>query len=157
MQTTVTGTISSGSLTLPTDCREIQSLRVQWGGVYMELPVLSPQNLQYTTPSIAPIGYVIVNGVVQVIGYTSDLAYQLTYWAAIPALSASNTTNWLLTRHPDLYLYAALSHSAPFMKDDERLVTWGALYKAAKDSIEAEDAGARYGNAPAMRRERGMP
>jgi hypothetical protein len=35
-------------------------------------------------------------------------------------------TNWLLTQHPDLYLYAALVESAPYLKDDERIALWRA-------------------------------
>ena len=42
-----------------------------------------------------------------------------TYYQKIPAL-ASNSTNWLLTNYPDLYLYTSLMHAAPFLKDDAR-------------------------------------
>jgi hypothetical protein len=53
------------------------------------------------------------------------------YYAKIPTLSDSVTTNWLLTYHPDIYLYGALLHSAPYLKEDERASTWAALYSAA--------------------------
>jgi hypothetical protein len=55
----------------------------------------------------------------------------LMYYAKIPTLSDSNETNWLLTHHPDVYLYGALLHSAPYLKEDERAQTWAALYSAA--------------------------
>jgi hypothetical protein len=55
----------------------------------------------------------------------------LMYYAKIPTLSDSVTTNWLLTYHPDIYLYGALLHSAPYLKEDERASTWAALYSAA--------------------------
>ena len=147
MQTTATGTISSGQLTLPTDCREIQSLRVETGGVYVELEPLPPEALQEIIPVTSfPIGYVVVNDVVQLIGYQADIGYQLTYWQQIPDLSAGQ--NWLILRHPDVYLYGTLAQSAPFLRDDERLVTWGTLYKSAVDQVIEEDGRARYGNAP---------
>lgn len=43
----------------------------------------------------------------------------VTYYQKIPPL-ASNSTNWLLTNFPDLYLYTSLMHAAPFLKDDAR-------------------------------------
>jgi hypothetical protein len=147
MQASATGTISAGVLALPADCREIQSLRVNLGNVYVELPPLPPEALQEILPVTAyPVGYVVVNGNVQLIGYQADIEYQLTYWQTIPALSAGQ--NWLILRHPDVYLYGTLAQSAPFLRDDERLVTWGTLYKSAIDQVEAEDGRARYGNAP---------
>lgn len=39
------------------------------------------------------------------------------YYAKVPALSGSNTTNWLLTDHPDLYLVASLARAATWNKD----------------------------------------
>tara|TARA_Y100001963_G_scaffold57810_1_gene80884 strand:+ start:271 stop:888 length:618 start_codon:yes stop_codon:yes gene_type:complete len=60
----------------------------------------------------------------------ADSAYtgELVYYAQIPALSDSNTTNWLLTLSPDLYLYGSLVQSAPYLRDDERLPVWLARY-----------------------------
>jgi hypothetical protein len=64
---------------------------------------------------------------------TPDGSYSaiLMYYAKIPTLSDSVETNWLLTHHPDIYLYGALLHSAPYLKEDERAQTWAALYTAA--------------------------
>jgi hypothetical protein len=58
-----------------------------------------------------------------------DTSYtgELMYYARIPALSVSNTTNWLLTANPDIYLYATLVQSAPYLKEDERLATWATI------------------------------
>jgi hypothetical protein len=55
----------------------------------------------------------------------------LLYYAKVPALSDTNETNWLLTHHPDIYLYGALLHSAPFLQEDARAQTWAALYTSA--------------------------
>jgi hypothetical protein len=65
---------------------------------------------------------------------TPGAAYtiEMVYRANIPALT---TTNWLLTLAPDLYLYGCLLESAPYIKEDVRLQTWGALYRSALDSL----------------------
>lgn len=52
---------------------------------------------------------------------TTDGSIDLDYYQAIPALSVSNTTNWLLTFAPDLYLYTACLHAAPLMQDEARV------------------------------------
>lgn len=44
----------------------------------------------------------------------------LAYYQKIPALTVSNTTNWLLEQAPDIYLYTSLMHAAPFLQDDAR-------------------------------------
>lgn len=77
---------------------------------------------------------------------TPNEAYSLEmiYRANIPALSESNTTNWLLTLAPDLYLYGVLLESAPYMKEDERISTWGSGFALAFNDLN--DLGARQSN-----------
>lgn len=68
---------------------------------------------------------------------TPDDAYtlEMVYRASIPALSDSDTTNWLLTFAPDIYLYGALLESAPYLKEDSRIQTWAAGFSYALDSL----------------------
>ena len=63
--------------------------------------------------------------------YTSELYY----FGKTPALSDSNTSNWILEHYPDAYLYGSLIHSAPYLKDDARIQVWAALYQNAIDAI----------------------
>jgi hypothetical protein len=67
----------------------------------------------------------------------------LTYYATIPALSVSNTTNWLLTDSPDLYLYGALLQAAPYLQDDQRISTWGTLYERCLNDLKVSDERSR--------------
>lgn len=71
---------------------------------------------------------------------------ELLYYAKIPALSDSNTTNWLLTESPDIYLYGALVQSAPYLKEDERLQVWAGLYQRLHDDMMLADERARIGS-----------
>lgn len=72
---------------------------------------------------------------------TPDSSYsgEIIFYKSLTALSDSNTSNDLLTRAPDVYLYAALLASAPFLLNDERIQVWGSLYKDAKDSLNTVD------------------
>lgn len=76
---------------------------------------------------------------------------ELGYYQKLSALSDSNTTNDILTNYPDLYLYASLSESAPFIMQDERLNTWGTLYKEAlKIANESAEKGRNSSQALTM-------
>ena len=67
-----------------------------------------------------------------------DTDFELLYYQKIPALTDSNATNWLLDYAPDVYLYGSLVHSAPYLKDDERLNVWAQLYSAAVVQLNAQ-------------------
>lgn len=60
---------------------------------------------------------------------------EILYHKALTALSDANTTNALLTRAPDAYLYGALVATAPYLLNDERIETWASLYKSAVDGL----------------------
>ena len=67
---------------------------------------------------------------------TPDAAYtiEMVYRQVIPPLATGNT-NWLLTIAPDLYLYGALLESAPYIKEDARITTWGTAFASALDDL----------------------
>jgi hypothetical protein len=67
-----------------------------------------------------------------------DTDFELLYYAKIPALSASNTTNWLLEYAPDIYLYGSLAHSAPYLAEDARIAVWAQMYSAAVSQLNAQ-------------------
>jgi hypothetical protein len=93
-----------------------------------------------------PIYYTQIGQQFQVVpAPDSGSAYtgELTYYATIPALSVSNTTNWLLTDSPDLYLYGALLQAAPYLQDDQRLSTWGTLYERCLNDLKVSDERSR--------------
>lgn len=68
---------------------------------------------------------------------------EIIYYDALDALDGVTTTNALLDRAPDVYLYAALLASAPFLLNDERIQIWGGLYKDAKDTLNSQQRSAR--------------
>jgi hypothetical protein len=73
------------------------------------------------------------------------------YYKALPALSA-NSTNWLLTAHPDVYLYGSLMQAAPYLKNDERLAVWGSLYTASIADLNQSSDRAEVSGGPLVMR-----
>lgn len=80
---------------------------------------------------------------------TPDAAYtiEMIYRQYLPPL-ASNATNWLLTLAPDLYLYGSLMESAPYIKEDARLSTWGTLHQTALDALNSLQMTAAFNAGP---------
>jgi len=93
-----------------------------------------------------PHYYAITAGEIEVYP-TPDGTYdaELYYFSRIPALSDSNTSNWVLEYFPDAYLYGALVHSAPYLKEDPRIQVWAALLKNAIDGINRESEKSKFG------------
>ena len=81
---------------------------------------------------------------------------ELTYYASIPALSAGNTSNWLLVDSPDIYLYGALLQSAPYLQDDQRLNIWAAIYQRLIDDLKVSDERSRMATSSLRMRARSL-
>jgi len=64
---------------------------------------------------------------------------ELAYYASIPALSTTNQTTWLLTRHPDLYLAGVMLEAALYYEDDEQEAKWSGKFDTAIVDIHAAD------------------
>ena len=89
---------------------------------------------------------------------TPDQTYEteMVYYEKITALSDTATSNWILTSHPDLYLYSALTHSAPYLGDDGRIQVWSALAERALQEINNASHAAKYNGTGLRLRHRGM-
>jgi hypothetical protein len=61
----------------------------------------------------------------------NDTALEFDYFQKVPALSDSVSTNWLLSAHPDLYLFGSLVEAEMFGVNDERAPLW----KGRRDEI----------------------
>jgi len=70
---------------------------------------------------------------------------------ALPALSATQTTNALLREAPDAYLFGTLAESAPYLQHDERLPIWETRAKEAMRELRILTERRRYGAQPRAR------
>jgi hypothetical protein len=74
---------------------------------------------------------------------TTATTFYLNYRQKIPALSNSNTSNWLLAKSPDLYLYGSLLMAEPYLQNDERIPLWAAAAQKTIADINLESDRAR--------------
>ena len=130
--TTVSGT---QSYSLPTGFLEAKSVVYQ-SNPYKTLKFIS--NSDFYDKYNASVGngqpnFFTIVGTNILLGNPPDSAntLQIDYFKNITPLSDSNPTNSILTNYPELYLYGSLAESSSFTFQDERIQTWGSLYKEA--------------------------
>jgi len=150
-----TATISNEYEALPTDWAGPRAFNLQTDPI-TPLDYVSPDELDdWRQTQDKPVGkpkrYSIVGGYFRFSPApdTSYTAY-LTYWKTIPAL-VTNLTNWLLTAHPDVYLYGSLMHAGVYLKDPDMVALNGRLYAEAVRRVQAQDDYDNTGNPPRMR------
>lgn len=68
--------------------------------------------------------------------YVLEVAY---YERPAPLASTGPTTNWTTEYAPQLLLYATLLEAQPFLKMQERIPEFQALYERALSALKAED------------------
>ena len=69
---------------------------------------------------------------------TSALTYVMTYYKGLDL--ATDSTNAVMTKYPNLYLYGSLIQAEPFLKNDKRMTTWHSLYEKAMKKANNRDA-----------------
>ena len=160
METRSTLSASSQYTQLPNDWLETIRLQVTGGTSELELAsqgALADMRRRINDQTGRPTHYALTGGQLELFP-TPDQAYTLSivYFAKVPTLSVSVTTNWLLSAAPDVYLYGALTQSAPYLKDDARTEVWASLYMAAIGGLNEASERARYSGANLRLRVRGQ-
>jgi hypothetical protein len=105
----------------------------------------------------APTFYSLMNGAIELVPPPAtgvDVEIEMVYYGKITALSDSNTSNWLLLKAPDVYLYGALVHAAPFLMDDQRISVFGSFYSQRIEALNDESQKSLHSGSPLVARTR---
>jgi hypothetical protein len=134
-------TAGTQGVDLPADWLEFENVTLA-GTFPRQLTYVNIEHLDSRYPSDhlgVPAVYTLEGNQI-LFGPTPDSAYTVNvfYYGKFAALSADADTNWLLTNHPSIYLFATLAEAAPYVMDDERSVIWEGKY--AKDMNELQNA-----------------
>jgi hypothetical protein len=146
-------TISDEYSALPDDYLEAKSFKLTGTNpisplVFQSINALDDLQVTYTS-SGQPKYFCVIGGQIRVLP-VPDTSYvsELIYYAKLSKLSTSNTTNWLLTLSPDVYLYGSLLQAAPYLQDDARIQIWAGLYQSGIDALNlADERGSMTGGA----------
>lgn len=132
--TTTTIAVSGGTGSLPADFREMIGV---YDGNGHEFAAQPSQAVRPTNYSF----YAIEGGNL----VADDRTYTVQYYAAIPTLTTSpTTTNWLLTKYPEVYLYGVSVEAAKHLRDTEAGPILAAMRDEAIRDARADDVRQRY-------------
>lgn len=129
-------------LDLPTDFQTMRYVRLPDEVGKPRLQFLTQTQIddyRYSRDNVAgtPVYFSIVGDQIELAPTPNeDMDVEVLYRANIPAL-ADNSTNWLLTAAPDLYLYATLLEAAPYIQNDERLTVWSSAVSLVLDQLNS--------------------
>lgn len=150
METIATLSTTAESVALPSDFWEARGayLDTDPRQVLEEVTLAFLRDRYSTQTTGRPQVYAISGGNI-VLAPSPDTTYslKLTYKQSIPPL-ASNSTNWLLTKHPDIYLYATLLQAEAYGWNDERLGLWKSALDEALAELQKAGNRKRFGGAP---------
>lgn len=139
----LTASVGSRSVALPAGFIEPLALWLELASGRAELRFYPATALPVSSSSGEPACWT-VDGANLAFERPADQLYSLTLrMIEAFALSDSAPTNWLLTNHPDLYLYGALIESAPFIRDDARTAFWQERFDRALAEVQAKEARSR--------------
>lgn len=145
METRVTASVSSEYVALPTGFLEMRNF---------QLNTSPKQLLRFVTPEYIdtfwagsttgqPKIYTFIGGEIQLApapagSYTSEMDYYKKWDIA------TDSTNWLLTNSPSVYLYGSLLVAEPFLKNDKRIAVWESRFDRAIADLELADSRERH-------------
>ena len=155
MESTLSGTISSNAVAVPSDYLALKSARISYSSDFYTLEKTTEEIIYTLHPSQSSSGIpklIAHVGSNFVFGPYADSAYTLagTYWSKATALSSSNTTTWMTSDIPDILLAACMGAAAEFVRDDGELQKWGNFYTKSLAGFIAQDKAAQYSGSALM-------
>jgi hypothetical protein len=147
-------TIDSETENLPSGYLQVRDFYILSGSQKYAMTYMTPPQMDQirgTNTSGIPRVYTILGDTFR-FAPLPDATYTayINYYKQFDALSASNTTNYILTNHPSIYLYGSLYHAANFLGgiDPQRLQKWEQLYVTALERLERNDREDQFSGSP---------
>lgn len=145
METRSTTTVDTSDtepefISLPSDFQTMRRVRLSGVAGKPRLSFLTQTQLddyRYSIDNVTdrPIYFTIMGSEMELAPTPNeDYELEMVYRKNIPAL-ASNSTNWLLTLAPDIYLYGTLLEAMPLIKDDGRVQLWASAFSQVLDDL----------------------
>ncbi len=143
---------------LPTGYQSSRKLRIQIvDGESYELRYRTPSQLNIKSSTGQPQFFTITDQIE--FDRVSDQVYtgEIQYYASFTTLSSSNTTNDVLTDHPNIYLFGSLWALNKFAEQPGRADSYYSMFINSIKGANNQDKLGRYGPAPQMRVEGSTP
>ena len=150
MGTVSTALTDSKFLSLPPNFESMRSARLELDNA-SELQYQAPEQLRRQSTTGQPLFYSIVGNEIE-FNRTPDSSYtiELQYFRRADPLTKDNQTNEILTKHPSIYLFGALTALYAHAQDTEEEQKNTLKFIGAIKGANKADKRGRYGSAPAM-------
>ena len=147
-------TIDSETESIPTDFLQVRDFYILSGSTKYPLRYMTPSQMDQTKGTSTtgiPQAYTILGDTFRFMP-KPDATYTgyVNYYKKFTALSDSNTTNFILTNHPAIYLYGSLFHAANFLGgyNPQQVQTWQQMYATALERLELNDREDQFSGSP---------
>ena len=156
---------STNTAVLPADFLELRRLyyyQGSQGSRKSKLTYATPNELDSAYGSF-PVGpqafYTIAGGAILLANNVNTTTTIIGgYYQKLPALSTSNTVNWLLQQHPGMYLAGACLEASIFVGDDNEARKWARMFTGHTRAFQKQDLKAKYsGDVMQMKTDVGNP
>ena len=150
--------INAETVALPTGFLQVRDFFIVNGGTKYALQYITPAQMDQikgSSTSGQPSTYTIIGEKFRFAPTpASTYTGTLNFYKEFDPLSDSNTSNYILSNHPAIYLYGSLYHSANFLGGVEprQVQQWQQMYATALERLERNDREDQYGNAPLQQR-----
>lgn len=149
--TTLTTIAATETSTVPTDFIMAKALIIQGNPnvVLAQKDLTSLINDHPTTAAGTPTSYATFGTSFYFRPVPDSVKSIKTFYYAKPtALSATNTSNTLLTKYPDLLLYGSLIEVTAHMSDDPRIQIWKGLFDEGISDVINDNTVNRWSGSP---------
>ena len=150
--------INAETVALPSGFLQVRDFYIVEGGTKYALKYITPAQMDQikgSSTSGMPETFTILGDNFR-FAPTPSSTYTgvLNYYKEFDPLSNSNTSNYILSNHPAIYLYGSLYHAANFLGGIEprQVQQWQQQYVTALERLERNDREDQYGNAPLQQR-----
>ena len=146
VETSVDGSTSGDTITLPTGLLAFERIKIEASGHEYTINYTSPNGVEGLTGSTnRPSRYLVEDGVIRLLSAPDGpYSYTIYFIPVFAPLSDAAPSNWLLENHLDVYLKAALLQVAKFTKDPDDMMRLPQEVGAAIDSIKRADERKRF-------------
>ena len=138
-------TVDTETEALPTGFLQVRDIYILSGSTKYPLTYQTPSQMDSTVGTSTtgrPSSYTILGDTFRFSPKPDDsyTAY-INYYKSFDALSDTNTTNYILSTHPAIYLYGSLFHAANFLGgiNPQQVQTWQQMYATTMERLELND------------------
>jgi len=157
METVSTAATAGQYVELPVNFESARSVRLVTGDNGGELKYQAPEQMRKQVATGRPNFFTIIGNEIQ-LDRTPDSEYtlEIQYYRKATPLSDANLVNEILTNHPSIYLFGALSALFSYTLDTEQQVKYTSMFISAIKGANRSDKKGRYGPTPSMSLDHGM-